>query len=102
MLAALLCSGIHSVVGRTELDFLKTADGATGLRSGRAPPAFGDAAGEQRSDDKPLEDLQSVHVTALHESRWLESARGASGPRCGSPPWFQPAAGVIISHSVGN
>lgn len=75
VLAVLLSSGIHSVVGRI--------DAATGLRSGRVPPVLGDGAGEQRrerTDDKLLQELQSVHLTTLLDSRWLESARGASSP----------------------
>lgn len=73
------------------------ADGAAGLRSGGALPALGDAAGEQRSertDDKLLQDLQSVHVTTLRESRWLRSARGASGPHRGSARGSEAAADI--------
>lgn len=80
-------------------------DGATGLRSGQALPALSDGAGEQWmecTDDNLLQDLQSLHGTTLHESRWLESARGASSPHCGSPHAFLPAVDMIISHSVGN
>lgn len=76
-----------------ELDFkcLMEQRASGQVRSGQVLPALSDGAGEQWmecTDNNLLQDVQSLQGTTLHESRWLESARGASSPHCGSPHAF--------------